>query len=78
MSAVEHQHFVIPVDENVQKEIERLLNEGWTPVPGVTPLAVYHMQRVAGAGLATASVKTGMTIDDAGITIIRGDGTLVQ
>ena len=73
MASVEYQHFTIPVDTNVQQEIERLIKEGWTPVPGVAPLAIYHMQRVVDH-MAAAGVQIGLSVKDEGITIIRGNG----
>ncbi len=75
MASVEYQHFTITVDANVQKEIERLLNEGWTPVPGVQPVALYHMQRIVGQQqVAGVGPQVGVMLRDEGVTVIRGNG----
>lgn len=74
MSAIEYNHFVIPVDANVQTEIERLLRDGWSPIAGVVPLAIYHMQRVEGHVVAATGIQAGLGVKEDGITIINGNG----
>lgn len=72
---IETQHFVIPITENVQEELKKLIDAGWTPIPGAAPLAIWHMQRLAPAEQTAGMGPTiGMTVKDEGVTIIRGSG----
>lgn len=68
---VEHDIKVIPVNANLQGEIERLTKEGWTLVPGVQPVAIYHVVRPKRA-TAQANMGQGtMMIDESKIGILR-------
>lgn len=71
---VEHDVKVIPIDENLQAEVQKLATEGWEMVAGVKPVAVYHVARVkrpsAGAGFGK------LHIDDSKVGILKPDGTM--
>lgn len=75
MATMEYKHFTIPIDVNVQREIEVLLQQGWTPVPGVMPVAVYHLQRAVNTDMAGVQVNVG--VDDNGVMIVR-NGKLIH
>ena len=68
---IEFQNKTIPMDANMQAELEKLQAEGWQIVPGTTPLALYclHRQRPGG-------VVGGLNIDDSQVHVIR-DGKKV-
>lgn len=46
MVEVEHTIRSIPIDENLGAEVQKLRDEGWDAVPGVLPVAVYHLVRI--------------------------------
>lgn len=46
MAEVEHDIRVFPIDAQLQDRLQVLVREGWDLVPGVTPVAVYHLVRV--------------------------------
>jgi hypothetical protein len=73
---IEYHHFVIPITENVQDELKKLIEAGWTPIPGATPIAIWHMQRLQGDSLATAGVRVGVSIKEEGLSVIKSDGTI--
>lgn len=73
---VEHDIKVIPLTANLQAELERLTKEGWILVPGVQPIAIYHVVRQkAVAAQANTAIGT-MTIDESKVQILR-NGQLI-
>lgn len=76
---VEHDIKVIPVNENLQGEIEKLAKEGWALVPGVQPVAIYHVVRPKhiNSHLMAPAGKGSLSIDDSKIHIMR-DGKLIS
>lgn len=74
---VEHDIKVIKVDANLTAEIERLTKDGWTLVPGVQPIAIYHVVRQKQATAQANSGKGTMMIDDSKIGILR-NGQLIS
>lgn len=73
---VEHDIKVIPVNDKMTGEIERLAKEGWTLVPGVQPVAIYHVVRQKQATAQASMGKGTMMIDDSRIGILR-NGQLI-
>lgn len=75
MSDVEHITKVIPLDANFQAEVARLDSEGWELVPGVVPVAVYHLVRVKGVlskpKPASQSGLGSLLIDDEKVYVIK-------
>ena len=65
--SIEYRYVVLHTTENVVTEIQKLLDEGWIPIPGAIPLLVYHLQR----DLAAMAPAMGMAIDETKITIIK-------
>lgn len=73
---VEHDIKVIPLTPNLQAELERLTKEGWILVPGVQPIAIYHVVRQK-AATAQANTAIGtMMIDESKVQILR-NGQLI-
>ena len=77
MSEIEHAVKVIPIDAGLQDEVKRLEAEGWQLMPGVQPVAVYHVARVKGQQMAAQSGAGQVWIDDSKVHILR-DGKLVN
>lgn len=72
---VEHDVIVLPLNDKLQAEIDKRAKDGWMLVPGVQPVAIYHVVRPKPA---TVPMGRGtMTIDDSKIGILR-DGKLVS
>jgi len=70
---IEYHHFVIPITESIQDELKKLIDDGWTPILGATPIAIWHMQRLQGAEhLMSVGAQAGVSVKDEGLTIIRG------
>lgn len=65
---------VVELNDQLAARLEQLRQEGWLVMPGVAPIAVYHLCRPQSApGQAVGGLK----IDEAGIQIIR-DGKIVN
>ena len=67
---IEHEVKVIPIDENYQPTLLRLQGEGWEMVPGVKPVAIYHVARMKKDGAVGRLI-----IDDSKVHIIPGNKT---
>ena len=74
---IEHEVKVLPIDDKLQSEVQKLQKEGWEVAAGTLPVAVYHLVRIkrpappsAGAGMAQLS------IDDTKVGILKADGTM--
>lgn len=65
---IEHDVKVLAIDERFNDEIMKLKNDGWETIPGIKPVAVYHLARVKkqpqGAGIGR------MVIDESKIMVI--------
>lgn len=68
---VEHDIKVLPVNENLQGEIEKLAKDGWALVPGVQPVAIYHVVRQKSHHLAANTGRGTMMIDESKVGILR-------
>lgn len=70
---VEHDIKVLPVNESLQGEIEKLAKEGWALVPGVQPVAIYHVVRPkhSTSHIMAPTGKAHLSIDDSRIHIMR-------
>ena len=79
MAEIEHSVKVLQLDDNFQAEVKALEAEGWQQVPGVLPVAVYHLIRAkqtVGQGNQVGGLGV-LKIDDSKIGILR-DGKLVN
>lgn len=79
MSEIEHCVKVLELNESFQEQVKALEAEGWQQVPGVLPVAVYHLIRMkqpANQG-NQAGGRGALKIDDSKITVIR-DGRVVN
>jgi hypothetical protein len=56
------------LDPELQKKISERIAQGWQPVPGTHPVGIYYWQR------NVMGVRLSMQIDEAGITVIKGNG----
>lgn len=76
---IEHQMAVLPVDEKLVENVDKFKEEGWMVMPGVMPIAIYHLIRVKMEDnpLAALGAKAIMTIDETKVHIIR-DGKVVE
>lgn len=71
---VEHDVKAIPLDANLQKEVERLAADGWELMPGVTPVGIYHIIRAKERDKALSAGGVGrLTIDESKVFILRDD-----
>ena len=65
---IEHSIKVFPIDADLQTNVQTLVNEGWEVIPGIPPVAVYHLVRAkkepAAAGMGT------LLIDDSKIFVV--------
>ena len=77
MSEVEHAVKVLPIDNELQQEVKKLEGEGWELMPGVLPVAVYHVVRVKNKPQFAQSAQGTMGLDDSKVSILR-DGKLVN
>lgn len=71
---IEHSMAVIPVDEKLAQEVEKFKSEGWMPMPGVTPIAVYHLIKVnfeEADPLAALGAIAKLTIDESKVDVLR-------
>ena len=77
MSEVEHAVKVLPIDNDLQAEVKKLEAEGWELMPGILPVAVYHVVRIKNKPQFAQSAEGNMGIDDTKVGILRG-GKLVN
>ena len=68
---IEHDVKVLTIDEDFNGAIERLKSEGWETIPGIKPVAVYHLARVKKPASAAAIGR--MVIDESKIMVIPGN-----
>lgn len=73
---VEHTIRVIPIDSDFQNALKKLEAEGYDMIPGVTPVAVYHLVRSKEVPAPAEGAQGIIKIDDAQVHILR-DGKLV-
>lgn len=71
MPEIEHTIVTIPIDEKLGGEVEKLRAEGWEAVPGVTPVAIYHLVRVKKDQPGLPSARGIMRIDDTQVEVMR-------
>jgi hypothetical protein len=62
----------LPIDENWQAEVQKLVNEKWEIVPGTQPTSIHHLVRVKAAQAAAVGGFGTMQIDESKIHVIRG------
>ena len=79
MSEIEHCVKVLELNDSFQGQVKALEAEGWQLVPGVLPVAVYHLIRMKQpVGQSNQAGGFGdLRIDDSKIGILR-DGKLVN
>ena len=77
---VEHSVKVFPLDQDLESNIKAMSAEGWIMLPGVVPVAIYHVLRMVGAmpvSEGAAQPFAQITIDDTKVPLIR-DGQPVD
>lgn len=72
MADVEHTVKIFPIDENLRQNVEALVSEGWNVVPGVAPVAIYHLVREKKPGIGAIGR---LTIDETKIMILPAGST---
>lgn len=63
---------VFPIDQDLQGRVDALIKDGWTLVPGVAPVAIYHVLRVRQPAQPGIGALGKIKIDDAKIFIVPG------
>ena len=73
MAEIEHCVKVLELNDDFQGQVKALEAEGWQLVPGVLPVAVYHLIRVKqAANQANQAGGLGvLKVDDTKIHVIR-------
>lgn len=66
---IEHTVKVFPIDATLKDNVDALVKEGWETVPGVAPVAVYHLVRAKQEQPATGVIGK-LRIDDSLVTVI--------
>lgn len=79
---VEHNVKVFPLDADLESNIKNMTAEGWLLLPGISPVAIYHVVRMKGVvpqpqGDNTPPPVVKVNIDDSKVKIIR-DGKLID
>ena len=79
MAEIEHTVKVLELDDGFQEQVKALEAQGWQRVPGVLPVAVYHLIRVkqVESHANQAGALGVLKIDDSKIGVLR-DGKLVN
>lgn len=69
---IEYDVKVFPIDEALQEKVTELAAQGWELIPGIKPVAVYHVARNKDRPPAPAGVGMGrLTIDDSKVQVIK-------
>ncbi len=77
MPDLEHKVVSLPIDKNLQGEVDKLVQEGWNLPPGILPIAIYQLVRVKpGTESAAPSGDAHgiLQIDDSKIMVIPAGG----
>lgn len=76
---VEHQVKVFPLDTELENNIKAMTAEGWLLMPGITPVAIYHVVRMRGVQPQDDGHKpiVRIAVDDTKVKILR-NGQLVD
>ena len=69
---IEHKIVCLPIDENQLAELQALEQQGYALIPGVPPVAVYHLARQKKPDNVDAGPKFRMAIDDSKIFVKKG------
>lgn len=69
---LEYSTVTIPINEEFQNEVQKLVNDKWEIVPGTKPVAVYHLVRAKPAQAAGVGGFGTLNIDESKLHIIRG------
>jgi hypothetical protein len=77
MSDIEHDVKVIPIDANLQTTIKKLESEGWELIPGVVPVAIYHLARNKDQPPKSLGGEGSLGIDDTKVHVLR-NGQIVN
>ena len=71
---IEHTIKVFPIDADLQTNVQALVSDGWEVIPGIPPVAVYHLVRAKKEHPAAAGMGR-LTIDDSKIFVIPAGST---
>lgn len=77
---VDHAIRVFPLDQNLEANLHQITSEGWMLLPGVMPVAVYHLVKMQGVPPLKedgTSPTVSFSIDDTKVKILR-DGELID
>jgi hypothetical protein len=69
---LEYDTVTIPINEQFQDEVNKLVADRWEIVPGTKPIAIYHLVRMKAAQAAAVGGFGTMQIDESKIHVIRG------
>lgn len=75
---IEHAVKTLTIDEGLPAAVDALKAEGWELVPGILPVAVYHVvRRKVSESVGTGEAQLRMSIDDSKILVVR-NGKVVE
>lgn len=69
---LEYNTVMIPITEQFQDEVKKLVDDKWEVLPGTKPVAIYHLVRVKEQKLAAVGGFGSLKIDESKISVIRG------
>jgi hypothetical protein len=69
---LEYDTVTIPINEQFQDEVNKLVADRWEIVPGTKPIAIYHLVRMKTVQAAAVGGFGVMQIDESKIHVIRG------
>jgi hypothetical protein len=72
MMDLEYETKMIPINEQFQDEVNKLVADRWEIAPGTKPVAIYHLVRIKTAQAAAVGGFGTMQIDESKIHLIRG------
>jgi hypothetical protein len=80
---VDHSIKVFPLDQDLERNLQQMTAEGWMMLPGVMPVAIYHVVKMQGVlpagegGEHAVKPTVAITIDETKVKILR-DGQLID
>lgn len=73
---VEYEVRMLEVNENMPGIVQAWQADGWTLIPNIPPVTIYHIVRLKNRPTAIPDAQLRMQIDDSKIGILRANGTM--
>lgn len=74
---LEHTVKTLTIDDTLPAEVEALKAAGWELIPGILPVAIYHVVRRIVKPVDATDMQMRMEIDESRVAILR-NGKLVE